>query len=510
MGSSPRRTKHHIYHFPLSPPSSGSATADSSPRLSTLAQDSQLVDKLFASTASFRHSHSLTPVRSPHHSSDTNVIDSDGYNTERSRSHHNPRKRPRRAMTSSNSTPSINPSLIHSPPKSSRSLSQTSDISSASSSSSSSTPTSREESPLHPVSLGMGRKVAATLQLFKETTGSVEEQISAELSSRPETSSGIRRAEPFRDVGDVAEAQFEFVKRSEWPDRETAAVRRDRSMTTLERARTREGVEQREKERKPSTHDTPALDLGQWRRDVITLGRGRRLERTVDDENYNEIDSNTHHPGFHEVIPPFIRPRPHPYPPSPSPSRSPTKRIPHSPHRQRDLESSSRLSAYTQPSPPIPPTIQTVPPLSRSPTRVRSSHRQVKSRSGAISPSISPWSTDDDSAWETASVASASANSSYLLDPYDFQDDEDPLPPLQESHDNIKGFQDAFTLSTDDDEARTSHSDQLNGPLSATELTMSEEHLPHIPLRPFRNQVGGHSAIYKFTKQAVCKVRHPP
>ena len=507
MGSSPRHSKNHIYHFPLSPPSSGSATADSSPRLSTLAtQDSQLVDKLFASTVSFRQSHSLTPVRSAHHFSDSNAIDSDGYNTERSRSHHNPRKRPRKAMTTSICTPSINPSLIHSPPKSSRSLSQTSDISSTSSSSSSSSPTSREESPLHPVSLGMGRKVAATLQLFKETTGSVEEQISTELSSRPETSSGIRRAEPFRDVADVAEAQFEFVKRSEWPDRETAAVRRDRSMTTLERARTREGVEQREKDRKPSTHDRPAPDSAQWRRDVITLGRGRRLERTVDDESYTEID--TPHPGFHDVIPPFIRPRPHPYPPSPSPSRSPTKRIPPSPYRPRELESSSRLSAYTQPSPPIPLTIQTVPPLSRSPTRVRPFHHQDKRRSVPISPSISPWSTDDDSAWETASVASASANSSYFLDPYDSQDDEDPLPLLQESHDDFKGFQDAFTLSTDDDEARTSHSDQLKGSFSATGFTMSEEHLPHIPLRPFRNQVGGHSAIYKFTKQAVCKVGH--
>ncbi|KIY65247.1 SAICAR synthase-like protein [Cylindrobasidium torrendii FP15055 ss-10] len=29
--------------------------------------------------------------------------------------------------------------------------------------------------------------------------------------------------------------------------------------------------------------------------------------------------------------------------------------------------------------------------------------------------------------------------------------------------------------------------------------------LPHIPLKPFRNQVGGHTAIYKFTKRAVCK-----
>jgi hypothetical protein len=36
---------------------------------------------------------------------------------------------------------------------------------------------------------------------------------------------------------------------------------------------------------------------------------------------------------------------------------------------------------------------------------------------------------------------------------------------------------------------------------------LTEDALPHIPLRPFRNQVGGHSSIYKFTKRAVCKVR---
>ncbi|KAH8113351.1 SAICAR synthase-like protein [Phellopilus nigrolimitatus] len=38
----------------------------------------------------------------------------------------------------------------------------------------------------------------------------------------------------------------------------------------------------------------------------------------------------------------------------------------------------------------------------------------------------------------------------------------------------------------------------------ADELDLDGQ-LPHIPLRPFRNQVGGHSAIYKFTKRAVCK-----
>lgn len=38
------------------------------------------------------------------------------------------------------------------------------------------------------------------------------------------------------------------------------------------------------------------------------------------------------------------------------------------------------------------------------------------------------------------------------------------------------------------------------------QIDPSEDALPHIPLRPFRNQVGGHTSIYKFTKRAVCKV----
>ncbi|KAF8338948.1 uncharacterized protein EI90DRAFT_2908428 [Cantharellus anzutake] len=36
-------------------------------------------------------------------------------------------------------------------------------------------------------------------------------------------------------------------------------------------------------------------------------------------------------------------------------------------------------------------------------------------------------------------------------------------------------------------------------------MTPQSPRLPHVPLKPFRNQVGGHSAIYKFTKRAVCK-----
>ena len=41
---------------------------------------------------------------------------------------------------------------------------------------------------------------------------------------------------------------------------------------------------------------------------------------------------------------------------------------------------------------------------------------------------------------------------------------------------------------------------------SAVSSSSAPSRLPPVPLRPFRNQVGGHSAIYKFTKRAVCKV----
>jgi hypothetical protein len=44
-------------------------------------------------------------------------------------------------------------------------------------------------------------------------------------------------------------------------------------------------------------------------------------------------------------------------------------------------------------------------------------------------------------------------------------------------------------------------------PLQSTVSSSSApSRLPPVPLKPFRNQVGGHSAIYKFTKRAVCKV----
>ena len=47
--------------------------------------------------------------------------------------------------------------------------------------------------------------------------------------------------------------------------------------------------------------------------------------------------------------------------------------------------------------------------------------------------------------------------------------------------------------------------DYIRGQASGNPTAASAS-FPPVPLQPFHNQVGGHSAIYKFTKRAVCKV----
>ncbi|KAJ7276119.1 hypothetical protein B0H12DRAFT_3836 [Mycena haematopus] len=146
---------------------------------------------------------------------------------------------------------------------------------SSSSSSDSSSSHTRDRIPSNISNAGIGRKVAAALQLFKET----KEDTSSPASARAGSS---------KRPDDVAEAKFQFVKRSEWPDREAAAVRRERSMTALRRVRTRESVLLDEADTAPVAK-SPARealihDLTQWRDNVSSpksqgSGRGRKRNR---------------------------------------------------------------------------------------------------------------------------------------------------------------------------------------------------------------------------------------
>ncbi|KAF5388365.1 hypothetical protein D9615_000138 [Tricholomella constricta] len=508
----PKKSKQHHFRFPLSPPSSGTATALSSPRLATFPPEStEVVEKLLASNQALRQPRSLAPSNTWRRRSDGNATDSDGYTTEKSSqltltSKRPPRKAANRALTLPSGTSALEIAAAPSPPHTARQRPRR--CNSASSTSSSSAPSSPETAPSHPPTAGIGRKVAATLQLFKETTGA-EEAKPGEPSSRVEASVGPRRTGSTSQPAEVAEAQFEFVKRSEWPDREAAAVRRQRSSTALERVRTRDSAredEPRVRERKPSTREPSVSDLTQWRKETGTrqeAGRGRRRERTTDEvvgdmsvlSDLNSMSVNT---TFHEPPSPFIGPRSRAYPPSPSPSRSPASRAASFSYLHQPVDPSPR-SSLTRPAAFDVHVTQTTPYHSRSPTPIQTQLALTPLDQAPVSPQestyFSPWSTDDESIWETASATTSTSTTS-THSPSAILSSE--LPSAEDSDDLSLIY------------SRHGHAHRMDGPGKASSPDFDfdrdmHENLPHIPLRPFRNQVGGHSAIYKFTKQAVCK-----
>ncbi|KAJ2926214.1 hypothetical protein H1R20_g10892, partial [Candolleomyces eurysporus] len=329
----------------------------------------------------------------------------------------------------------------------------------------------------------MGRKVAATLELFKETAH--PEDVLQVEPSRPESS---RRSQPFGEVDD-AEPQFEFVKRSDWPDRETAAARREQSMAGYERSRGRDshsvgddkGKEWPTSSRVSSSfHDPP-----QWRLDSANLVRGRRRERPAeDDANVNDAEPYVS----------FRRQNSFVFPPSPSPSRSPSNRLPKLP----DLD--DEHDYHTSPTVPFPERTE-------SPSSFLS-FEDFQERPSSPPQSASPWTTDDESLYDdSASVNSVSTTSTSFYYPHHSGGSDTPsikprrpLPDSDEQQTHLP-----FVHSDDEEFRNDAGPSRLRRRTSSIITNPSEDHLPHIPLRPFRNQVGGHSAIYKFTKQAVCK-----
>ncbi|KAF7973208.1 hypothetical protein HWV62_15799 [Athelia sp. TMB] len=516
--------------YPPSPPSSATVTAHSSPRLNAIySNDPPIMEHYIPRPPLFRRANSHTPAPWGSHATDSGT-DSDGLVTTRDRrgstsSSHLVPRRADRSTTLPSSRSSNERILTRRSPRSARPIVRKSSYASSSSSSTSSGGV--EETPPNPsANPGIGRKVAASLQLFKETAGSSTEDITLGDCTRPEASLPRHRSGPPHKLDGVAAAQFEFVKRSEWPDREAAAMRRGESSTGLARVRTRESVSvyndvddnemDRGKERKSSTRDA-AVDLARWRESVLTRhdGRGRRLER-ASDSIPTEVEAGSLYSALSTSVDSLsvdIRnsnqsshssTRSRTYPPSPSPSRSPSERVPHLHTPHTPLEFSNAIDAGTVLVP------------SRSPTPVRASPPKSitlpptppSAASFPDTPSFSPWSTDDESAWETASATTSTSTTSatspnplsssqnhayptpFVNIPGDRDEDydENPYPTLGE------------LLQKSDDADGLNSGDDLD-----FDLDMSQGGLPHIPLRPFRNQVGGHSAIYKFTKRAVCK-----
>ncbi|EIW82529.1 SAICAR synthase-like protein [Coniophora puteana RWD-64-598 SS2] len=473
--------------FPPSPPSSATVTAHSSPRIDPLAfTDQTSLPKLFPAKPAYRRANSQsvhwssTPTRDTHHQQSSSQPDP---------SHERvPPPKTARALT----LPSSSRELAVAPETPLGSVSKIAKPPSRHSSSSSYTSSSKYQPQDHPntPSTGIGRKVAASLQLFKESQPLSPSEEQAKELTKPDTAPGKRRSSSHED--DVAEAKFEFVKRADWPDPETAAIRRERSTTALSRVRTREsaGYDDSERDMKPVTRDNVLDEVGHWRRDVLSrqeASRGRPRERPSGIPSH---DSSIPSPKVEapEFItpPPYHRPSSRGYPPSPSPSRSPAHRIPPdsyesspniSPSLPSPLHDSPRVFTSPQPSTPVPTHFQ----LSDSDYRP-----------------YSPWSTDDD--WETASMTAASTTAE--------TSDELPSPPdgitFPVRYNSTTGYDEPEVVENGRDDANSETND-LDDDYLDLAMNHSQENLPHIPLRPFRNQVGGHSAIYKFTKRAVCK-----
>ncbi|KAF8640044.1 hypothetical protein AX17_001286 [Amanita inopinata Kibby_2008] len=484
----PRLHHHHQhYRFPLSPAPSASIPPRPNARPT---EDASYVDKLSFGT-SYRKPCTPRSINESKHSAGGSISDSDGHSTERSIAPSPSRKRPRRSamraitLPSATSPPSASPSTLT--PKPHQHMPRPSSMSS--SSSSSSTPTSTNLTPHPPHSAGIGRKVAASLQLFKETSGRDDD-------TRTDESSDLSFAKNAPEAAlseAVAEAQFEFVKRSEWPDRETAATRRQKSASMLDRMRPREMSKIEEEQPKPKDKDKKysGKDVTPW-----LDNRGRRRERTVDEpgqdlDTHSSVPASTND-GNAGISSPSRRPKSRAHRPSSSHSPSPSNHLP----LAAPSTSSPRSSFSSQASQKILPNIETT--LKPSPPTTPFHTISSLTHSEPVSPLGSTvYSTDDDSAWDTASTTTTvSTTSAHLLhaieEDFFAQGYNHPTRPLIYQR---SGVEEGIETNADDAYEQPFHFD----------AELPPGHLPHIPLRPFRNQVGGHSAIYKFTKQAVCK-----
>jgi inositol-hexakisphosphate 5-kinase len=369
----------------------------------------------------------------------------------------------------------------------------------SSSSDSSPPPSSVNRSPLH-TTAGIGRKVADSLQLFKESASLPATEIINPLAFTRACSPSRRRISSHSSADDdldVIGPHFEFVKRSDWQEREAAALRREQCTFALDRARTRES-EPRRKERADLPRDAGHDDRTVYTKDFVKQqdSRGRPRDRRQRLEQPNVPRSPTTQPlspapSYHDLrLAPIVTSLSYP-----SLSYSPP--------------SASELISIPAPQFQPPPLLGTPTILSsasiandacvsefshsRSPTPVRPIP-ELPSR--LVYPDTvstpSPWTTDDESAWESASVTSSSA-SSPTSPPEPLDSNPGVTWPIDDEYHDLSSHTPVGEDVGIDDPYHT-------------QFDPSEDVLPHIPLRPFRNQVGGHTSIYKFTKRAVCKV----
>ncbi|KAI0307372.1 hypothetical protein B0F90DRAFT_1814134 [Multifurca ochricompacta] len=508
------------YSYPPSPPDSADISPSDSPTsLSKSLRPERSISDVTSPSEPLPHP-SLSPnIYHLKSDADSALLDSTPPDVSLSTSSSRPRVSPHKSAPRSQTLPVVHPThsdLVFptSSHRTPRPLSRRSSARSTASSSSDSSPPppSHSRSPQHNTT-GIGRKVADSLQLFKESVSLPATEVINPLAFTRACSPSRRRRKsslsPGDDDDDVIGPHFEFVKRADWQERAAAALRIERSGLTLDRARAREGLvgaardrresESRKKERADLPQDDSLDDRIQYAdlfKQQDTRGRPRDRQQ-LSEQPCVVLPANTQAtsraPSYHDLcLTPIMTSPPHSYPLSPSPSRPPSQRIP-------------LPTSQFQPSPEV-VTPTTLSPVSiahhthgskishsRSPTPVRAVpqlpsrpiHRDLVS-------TPSPWTTDDESAWESASVTSTTSASSPPSPPEPSESNPGLSWPTDDEYQDMHRH-----ISIDEDGDIGDHYHAQFDP--------SEDVLPHIPLRPFRNQVGGHASIYKFTKRAVCK-----
>ncbi|KAF9652112.1 SAICAR synthase-like protein [Thelephora ganbajun] len=403
-------------------------------------------------------------------------------------------------------TPTIPPYHSNSPIPLPRSRSRSS---TDSSSSSGSEPQSSQQH-------GMGRKVAASLDLFRETASSADELDDLDKPSIPLVTSTKRRVTSKHHPQTSAEPEFAFFKRSEWPDREAAVARREQSAGTREHVRTRDGSYsnsasrdptdvQRRKDRPHSVRENVISDLVSWRKDVLGdpyQDRGRPRKRSLDSNQ--DIDPIDHQGLRRNESSSFRHPRDFQFSSSSSSPVSLTDVVLTSPIVPSAIIADSPLSH--QDALPLPNAPNS--PYTTEDEDDESSNwdEETVSDSGTTVSTSSPWPRSPFQSNVSSPVLKHSVHhdedgeDTGLVMPTRVHQSTVP-PELSDLPSYLSNFHDDDVQA---EENGTDHETFPSGPLGGL-ANVSQESLPHIPLRPFRNQVGGHSAIYKFTKRAVCK-----
>ncbi|CAE6393458.1 unnamed protein product [Rhizoctonia solani] len=443
---------------------------------------------------------------------------------------------------------------------------------SSSSSSSIKTPTRTREDRALASTSAMGRKVAASLQLFKETSAGIGDEELASVSIEHHTVSAHHRtatikgkppaiiSPPIRSTDGVEEVrEAQFVSRADWPDRKP--TQRTKSFV-LERTDIRElETDDHDNGAPERRNTTEGLNISfddvfddprgrSWQRsDTLpsvfesstSVSRSPDASRVVRSPRQDSPQRGLSMPSpipvstpFHEgpgqedeslSTTPTTRAEQHTHdkqtPLTPRPNRRPSM----SPimRRVESSQPSTTASRSSHPRPSISRTTSTnkVPTTTTevildlpSPRQITASRTVVAENPLDVTPTkhtqpspvpaspiptppkrVSPYAAySDSSEWETTSVTSGYSDASTLSRSY----------PTSGSQINTQCPADnpEYGDVSDDEDKNGGLGNDLHDDLDSLNL---DGVLPPVPLRPFRNQVGGHSAIYKFTKRAVCK-----